>query len=543
MDHLRKLCTILLAAVSGCTASDACDRKDLTPLPIGFAATAPATPDTRATLVLPAAPASQPEDRPFPINLAAALELANVRPVDVAAAAERVQIAAAVLEQAQILWLPTVTVGGDYARHDGRIQDTQGNVIDSSRGSLMAGLGTGIGTAAILDVGNAIFAPLAARQQLRAREADRQAASNDAMVAASDAYFNVQQARGELAGAMAATQRTEELVRRTKKLAPALVPDLEIDRAEAELLRRRQAELLARERWKIASADLVRVLRLDPSVEVEPLEPPQLRVELIDLKKSVGDLVAIAWTFRPELAAQQAQVQATRTLLKQERLRPLIPSILLRGASTPVTGTLAAGVFGGGPNGTIGNGGLRSDVDLQVLWQLDNLGFGNSAKVHQRDAEKRLAVIDLLRIQDRVAAEVVQAHAQAQLAARRVDLAEKAARAALKSADKNLVALGQTKGVGNQIVLLVRPQEAVAAVQALAQAYGDYYGAVGDANRAQLRLYRALGGPAQCLLHDPHGSGLSAPAISVPFAAEGREVDGPSSLPLAEEDEAANSAP
>jgi len=36
-------------------------------------------------------------------------------------------------------------------------------------------------------------------------------------------------------------------------------------------------------------------------------------------------------------------------------------------------------------------------------------------------------------------------------------------------------------------------------VQALAQAYTDFYAAVADYNRAQFRLYRALGHPAQCL--------------------------------------------
>jgi len=44
---------------------------------------------------------------------------------------------------------------------------------------------------------------------------------------------------------------------------------------------------------------------------------------------------------------------------------------------------------------------------------------------------------------------------------------------------------------------VIRPLEAVASVQALAQAYADYYGAIGDYNRAQFRLYRALGAPAQ----------------------------------------------
>jgi outer membrane protein TolC len=443
-------------------------------------------------------PTPEAGDRPLPINLATALQLANVRAVDVAAAAERIRVAAAVLEQARVLWLPTITVGGDYNHHDGKTQDAAGNVIDNSRGSLMFGVGTGIGTAALFSPNDAIFTPLVARQQLRARQADLQAAANDTLVAVTDAYFTVQQARGELAGALEATQRTLNIVKRTRQLVPSgLVPALEMDRAEAELARRQQAELLARERWQVASAELLRVLRLDPSAQVEPMEPPHLRVKLIDLGQPVDDLIPIALTTRPELAAQQAQVRTTLALLKQERLRPLIPSVLLRGFSTPVTGTLAAGAFAGGPNDQIGNTGWRADLDLQLLWQFDNLGFGNWGRIRQRAAENRLAVVNLFRTEDRVAAEVVQAYAQGQLAARRVDLAEKGLQAALASADKNLAALGTTKEAGGVKQTLVRPQEAVAAVQALGQAYIDYYGAVADYDRAQFRLYRALGHPAQ----------------------------------------------
>ena len=451
---------------------------------------------------LPGAPAPLAGDRPLPINLPTALQLAHARAVDIAAAAERTRAAAAALEQAQVLWLPTITLGGDYNRHDGQVQDSSGDLTNNTHSSMMLGAGTGIGPAAVLNVGEAIFAPLVARQQLQARQADRQTAANDTLMAVSTAYFNVQQARGELAGAVETTRRTEELLRRTRKLAPGIVPELETVRVETELVRRQQAELLARERGKVAGAELLRILRLDPSAQVEPMEPPHLRVELMALDKPVDDLIPMALTYRPELAAQQAQVQATLALLKQERLRPLIPSILLRGYSTPVTGTLAGGLFVGGTNEHIGDPGWRGDMDLQVLWQLDNLGFGNRARVHQRQAENRQAVVELFRIQDRVAAEVAQAYAQAQLAGRRVVLAEKEVRWAADSAGKNLIALGQTKGVGNLVVTLVRPQEAVAAVQALGQAYLDYYGAVADANRAQFRLYRALGQPAQCLIQE-----------------------------------------
>src|SRR5580765_6437413 len=62
------------------------------------------------------------EDRPLPIDLPTALQLAGVQPIDVALAAERVRLASAQLSRARAAWLPTVYVGVDYFRHDGEIQ-------------------------------------------------------------------------------------------------------------------------------------------------------------------------------------------------------------------------------------------------------------------------------------------------------------------------------------------------------------------------------------------------------------------------------------
>ena len=212
------------------------------------------------------------------------------------------------------MWLPSITLGADYYRHDGAIQDVSNTMFNNSHSGLQLGAGSGIGPAAVLAVDDAIFAPLVAKQQIRSREADRQTSANDTLVAVTDAYFTVQQARGELAGATDATRRIEELVARTRKLAPGIVPDLELYRAETELAHRQQAELSAVEHWKVASGELMRVLRLDPGAQIEPLEPPQLRIELIDLHKSVGELIPLALTYRPELASQQAEVQASLAL-------------------------------------------------------------------------------------------------------------------------------------------------------------------------------------------------------------------------------------
>jgi long-subunit fatty acid transport protein len=125
--------------------------------------------------------------------------------------------------------------------------------------------------------------------------------------------------------------------------------------------------------------------------------------------------------------------------------------------------------------------------------------LGNRARVKERRAENQLAILELFRIQDQVAADVVQAHDLARSAAGRMKDAENELRDAVDSATKNFAALGQFKTApGTKLnILIIRPQEVVAAIQSLAQAYTDYYGAIADYNRGQFQLYRALGHPAQ----------------------------------------------
>ncbi len=444
-----------------------------------------ATPD----LPLPAAAG----DRPLPINLATALRLANVRPLDIAAASERIRLAAARLERARVLWVPTVYLGVDYFRHDGQLQDIVGEVFGTRKSSFQVGAGPYM----VFALSEAVFAPLAARRVSQARQAEWQAAANDSLLSVAEAYFAVLEARGTLAGAEDVARRATELTRRAEQLAPDLTPPLETSRARAELARRRQAVSAARERVRTAGAELARLLRLDPAAEVEPLEPPHLQVVLVDLDVSVDELVTLGLTNRPELAAQQALIQAALQQLRQEKLRPLVPSVLLRGGSTNPAGTLSGSYFGGGRGSQIGRYAWRSDVDLQLLWEWQNLGLGNHSRVKERQAEHALSLVELFRVQDQVAADVVKAHAQVQAAGERLREAEEGLKSAQDSAQQNFAGLGQTKRVGNLNLLVIRPAEAVAAVQALAQAYADYYAATADFNRAQFRLYRALGQPAQ----------------------------------------------
>jgi len=367
--------------------------------------------------------------------------------------------------------------------------------VQSSRSSAAVGVGPNV----VFGVTDAIYAPLAARQDVRARRAALRAATNDAAFQVADAYFTLQQARGELGGAAYATRQAEEVSRRAARLAEGLAPPLEATRARVELARRRQAEASALERRAVASAELVRLLRLDPGAVLEPAEPTFLAVAVIDANATLDTLIAVALTSRPELAGQQAVVQAALVRLKQEKVRPLVPSVALRGVSTNPSGSIGYGAFGGGQGGRVGDFRGRTDLDVQVLWEFQQLGFGNRIRAGERKIEYEIAILEGFRTQDRVAAEVSAAHAQARSAAARLALAEPALRDALDLVRTSLEGLGQTRRAGELVTLIVRPQEVVAAVQLLAQTNAEFFAAVGDANRAQFRLYRALGHPPGAL--------------------------------------------
>jgi outer membrane protein TolC len=442
-----------------------------------------------------AAPAAA--DRPLPINLATALYLSNARPLVIAFAQNSVEQAAAQLQRAKVMWLPNFNTGIDYYHHDGEDQETNGEMITDSKSYFAAGAGATL----TLGITDAIFLPLAARQQLSAREFDVQAARNDALATVATAYFDVQEARGRLAGNLDAVAKAESLEKQIRGLAGGLVPQIEIDRVLALLFDLQQEAAASRGAWQTNSARLNRVLRLNPGAVVIPIEPPQLQVTLIPPGRAVDDLIPVGLLNRPELASQKALVRATLERLRQERLRPLLPSVVLQGGSGP-GGPFTGAAFQGGPNGEPIQGGGRFDVDVGVVWTLENLGAGNRAAVRLRAAQQQQALLDLFNTEDQVAEEVVRAHALLEAAAARVGQAEAGVREANITLAGTRIGLRETRGAGGLLELINRPQEAVAALQQLNRAYDTYFAAVNGYNRAQFQLYRAMGYPARVLICD-----------------------------------------
>ncbi len=235
---------------------------------------------------------------------------------------------------------------------------------------------------------------------------------------------------------------------------------------------------------EVASAEVVRRTRLDPRMVVAPIEPPETRLATDSDACPTDTLIVAGLHCRPELAQHQALVNAMLIRLKEARLRPFIPSLALRNS---------AGGFGGGANSFFGSFYGRNDADVNLFWTLENLGMGDRARMQRSAAEKQEAVLRLVQVQDLVAAQVVQADKTRLAAIRQIDRASLQVPEALRSLDLNFTSIRQGAGLPGA----TRPIEVLQPIQALAQARTDYLDSVLTYNRAQFRLYHAIGQPPQ----------------------------------------------
>lgn len=432
-------------------------------------------------------PTSESPER-LPIDLPTALRLANVQNVQIALAAERIREAEAQLDQARVLLLPNLRAGASYNHHDGRIQETSGAVVEASRSAGFTGLGAGAvgaGTVATpgvslrVDLADAIFQPLVARQAVRAREAGSRAVQNAVLLEVVIAYEELLRAKGELAIAEEALDHATKLAEITDQFADVgegLQSDAE--RAAVEKHLREKAVEQSRENVAVRAAQLAELLRLDPRVELDPTDATAAPITVVTESQPLAELVQTALQNRPELEQSRALVDAACQRLKQAKYGPLVPSVALG---------FSVGGFGGGTGSTVASSSDRSDFDAALYWELKNLGAGDRAREDERHSQFHQARLAEVATLDRVASEVKQAHAQVTSRRKQIASAESAVKRAMKSVELNLRRIFEKKGL---------PIEVLQSIQSLAAARREYLSAVIDFNEAQFRLHTALGQPA-----------------------------------------------
>lgn len=429
-------------------------------------------------------PASNPataKKETLPIDLASALRLADENNPDIALARERVKEALAREDLAEALWLPSLEFSPNYMRHDGRIQRAPGEVINTQRSSVFGGGAAGLA----VNPAAAYYTALAARQVTSARQAGAEHATNSRLLDVALAYLDLLQIQAEIdinTETIGHVRVLLDLTSSFERSGKGVAADTARTRVELNSRERTRAELLGR-RGIIASR-LAQLLRLAPDTDLAASGADTRLWKLVPDSLSAQDLVVQALQSRPDLAENRALITAALERWRTAKVLPLVPTLRL---------TYSGGVFGGGQDDFVGYFGGRSDVTAALSWQMAGLGFADRAEITRLRSQYTQTVFEQDSLEAAAAQQVVAAHRvitslHSAFGASRQEVVE-----AEDSYRLNEERIRRAPEQG-------RPIELLQAIQALASSRQDALQVTSEYNRAQFRLFTALGFPPVCAL-------------------------------------------
>ncbi len=407
-----------------------------------------------------------------PIDLATALRLAGAQSTEVELARERVSEARARFAEARMKYLPWIEPGIGYRRHEGAAQEVGGGIIDVDKQSYTMGASVVLE----LDVAGAHYASLAARQRLRAAEAQAESDNQDSVFSAAAAYFDLARSRAAGAAAADALRLAEDYAGQVGRAVEAGLA-FKGDRLRAEV-RVEQCRVLLRragEQEVLARARLARVLRL-PSEQVLVAEPGELAPLLLaDSLPDLDVLMEEAMDGRPELRRFEAEQAAAETEARGRRQGPWIPTL---GASAYLGG------LGGGPGESWDGPDSTADYALGLRWRLGPGGIFDGARVRTAESMQRTAGIRLQSARDDIGQQVIAAHESVRSLADQIQFTQRALASAEALVQDTLAR--REFGVGAVM-------EAVVAQEDLTRLRMEYLGRLAAHNTAQFELQRATG--------------------------------------------------
>ncbi len=461
-------------------------------------------PDNSRSELTPSIPAAAQE---YPIDLTTSLRLAEVENPQIAEARQRIGEALAVLQGAKVLLLPSLNLGMNYHAHTGNLQRSSGTILKLDEKSLYFGGGAGAMAAGTVEVPaisifssltDAYFKPLAAHQQVEGARFQASAMANKVLLEVVELHFELLAAEADLRVRLETAAQGADVARLTHAYAIAgQGRDADAERAATELrlveLEVKQAE----QEVAVASARLAHRLHLDQSVRIRPAAPRLEMITLIDPGTPLPNLIAVAVERHPEISAKAAALAVAEVRHRQEICRPFLPTVWLG---------YSAGGFGGGSNlvGTeLSHFAGRTDFDVQVFWTLSNMGFGNLALIKQRQAEVGAADGERAHAIAEVRSVVAAAYAEVAAARRQIDVTTQQLASAERGFREDIERIRNTVG---------RPIEVVNSLQLLNQARVDRIRAIIEYNKAEFRLFVALGTPP------PLGAPADTPLPPAPIA-------------------------
>lgn len=419
------------------------------------------------------------------LNLPTALAMIGGDHPAVGAAQWRVREAYAALDQAKVLWLPSIQAGFSFHRHDGNYQASNGDIVDVDRNSFQYGLGnsaTGAGTTQVPGViaqfhfADAIFEPEIAKHRAWANQHAATATINDQLRDVALAYnewLRAIQAKQVLIASQAMVDDLAKLTRDFAEAGQGLRADA--DRMETETAMVATRVNLIDEAIDVAAVRLNETLSINAGVDLVPMDTVLLPIALVPVDIDRAGLIQTGLMMRPELKQSQNLVAAACEEYRRQKYSPFVPSVLLG---------LSTGGFGGGLGNELDDVDGRYDLDAAMTWRVRNLGFGESASRRRAASQVQTARYEKLALMDQIASQVDQAHVALLRRRERIAIAETAIESARNSYERNVSRIRDGQGL---------PIEALQSLRALEDAQRAYLDAIADHNQSQYQLQYALG--------------------------------------------------
>ncbi|MFO0939003.1 MAG: TolC family protein [Gemmataceae bacterium] len=436
--------------------------------------------------------ATENADAKANIDFDQALETALIWNPTVRLAREAIREAEAQALAANSLFLPSLNAGINYHAHRGNLQRSPGTILDvNSQGLYFGGGARTLAAESVAFPGIRIYYPLAdliteprmAGQRLETRRSAALAVQNVNQVEVAQAYLELIRAGNILKELASTEQDFAEIVRTTQAFAKAgQGREADVNRAEANRTLIQRQRLDAEGERVAASARLSELLNLDPLMVLLPPDRPLAALKLIDVEATPEQLVATALANRPEIAARTSEIAEARLRLRQEQIRPWLPTI---------SAGFSVGGFGGGSNLVayeFSHFASRTDFDVSAVWSFQNVGMGNRALMNRNRAQLTQAIAQLESTSNQIREDVIEAQALIQSTAANIETARRQLSVAEEAYREESQRIKQ--GIGLPLELLDSTRSLLESRLAVIEAISQH-------NLAQFRLLGALGTPPE----------------------------------------------
>lgn len=337
------------------------------------------------------------EERPLRIDLPTTLELAGARNLDIQIARERVNEAAANREAALLLFAPVLHVGIGYTQHDNFIQDITGNVIpvDKKAGTAGATLDGEV------DLGDALYKNLAARQFQRASEFGLASERQNAVYAAAIVFFELAKAQSAETVFKASLAISEDYLRQLKAAVSAGIAFKGDQlRAEVQVENDQLAIRRATEQRQRAGARLIELLHLDPAIELNAVTAAA-PLQFVSAEEPLKNVLTRAFACRPELKQRAAELAAAKDARNGALYGPLFPT---------VQGLVFTGGIAGGPDGGESHSGSSQDYQATLGWKIGPGGLFDFSRIDAATAKLAVASANSQKTADAVGHSVAEGY-------------------------------------------------------------------------------------------------------------------------------------